>query len=36
MGFKLFYEEDVQTSGVLMTPAEVLAISPTPDYVLYE
>ncbi|WIY82397.1 hypothetical protein [Propionimicrobium sp. PCR01-08-3] len=36
MGFKLFYDEDVQTSGVLMTPDEVLALSPVPDYVLYE
>lgn len=36
MGFKLFYEEDVATSGVLMSPAEVLAIVPTPVYVLYE
>lgn len=36
MGFKLFYEEDVQTSGVLMSPDEVLALTPVPDYVLYE
>ena len=35
-GFKLFYEEDVQTSGVLMTPEEVLAIDPNLGYVLYE
>lgn len=35
-GFKLFYEEDVQTSGVLMTPAEVMALAPVPEYVLYE
>lgn len=35
-GFKLFYEEDVDTSGVLMSPPEVLAISPVPDYVMYE
>lgn len=36
MGFKLFYQEDVDTSGVLMTPEEVLAIWPIPDYVMYE
>lgn len=36
MGFKLFYEEDVETSGVLMTPEEVLAIDPVPDYIMYE
>ncbi len=36
MGFKLFYEEDVATSGVLMTPEEVLALSPVPDYIMYE
>ncbi|MGI5950415.1 MAG: hypothetical protein ACOX61_01005 [Brooklawnia sp.] len=36
MGFKLFYEEDVQTSGILMTPEEVMGITPVPDYVLYE
>lgn len=35
-GFKLFYQEDVQTGGRLMTPTEVLALKPTPDYVLYE
>jgi hypothetical protein len=34
-GFKLFYEEDVR-SGPLMTPAEVLALVPRPEYVLYE
>ena len=36
MGFKLFYEEDVQNSGYLMTPAEVLALVPVPDYIMYE
>lgn len=36
MGFKLFYEEDVQASGYLMTPAEVLALAPVPDYIMYE
>ena len=34
-GFKLFYEEDVR-SGPLMTPPEVLALVPQPEYVLYE
>jgi len=34
-GFKLFYEEDVR-SGPLMTPPEVLALVPPPEYVLYE
>ena len=35
-GFKLFFSEDVDTGGRLMTPTEVLALSPTPEYVLYE
>ncbi|HET7474913.1 MAG TPA: hypothetical protein VFJ97_02695 [Dermatophilaceae bacterium] len=34
-GFKLFYEED-RRHGRLMTPAQVLALRPTPEYVLYE
>ncbi|MEO7447768.1 MAG: hypothetical protein ABI336_05785 [Humibacillus sp.] len=34
-GFKLFYEED-RNHGPLMTPAQVLALRPQPDYVLYE
>ncbi len=34
-GFKLFYEED-RTFGPLMTPKQVLALTPEPDYVLYE
>ena len=34
-GFKLFYEEDAQ-HGKLMTPKQVLALRPEPDYVLYE
>lgn len=34
-GFKLFFEEDV-VLGPLMTPAEVLALTPQPEYVLYE
>ena len=36
MGFKLFYEEDVEASGVLMSPEAVLALVPVPNYVLYE
>ncbi|MGO4958309.1 hypothetical protein ACTQ49_13740 [Luteococcus sp. Sow4_B9] len=35
-GFKLFYEEDVATGGRLMTPAEVMALVPQPEYVLFE
>jgi len=35
-GFKLFYEEDVATGQVLMTPKEVLKLKPQPEYVLYE
>ncbi|MCU1619548.1 MAG: uncharacterized protein JWR28_514 [Modestobacter sp.] len=35
IGFKLFYEEDTR-SGPLMTPEEVLALVPQPEYVLYE
>jgi hypothetical protein len=34
-GFKLFYDEDTR-SGALMTPPEVLALVPQPEYVLYE
>lgn len=34
-GFKLFYEEDAR-HGPLMTPAQVLALEPQPEYVLYE
>jgi hypothetical protein len=34
-GFKLFYEEDTR-HGRLMTPAQVLALRPTPVYVMYE
>lgn len=34
-GFKLFFEEDV-VLGPLMTPPEVLALTPQPEYVLYE
>ncbi|GAA1393454.1 hypothetical protein [Luteococcus peritonei] len=35
-GFKLFYQEDVQTGGRLMTPAEVMGLKPVPEYVLFE
>jgi hypothetical protein len=34
-GFKLFFEED-RAEGPLMTPAQVLALRPQPEYVLYE
>lgn len=34
-GFKLFYEEDAEGSR-LMTPKEVLALRPQPEYVMYE
>jgi hypothetical protein len=35
-GFKLFYTEDTEGAWRLMTPREVLALRPTPDYVMYE
>lgn len=35
-GFKLFYTEDTAGAWKLMTPAEVMALTPTPEYVLYE
>jgi hypothetical protein len=34
-GFKLFYTEDAE-AGPLMSPKEVLALKPRPEYVLYE
>jgi hypothetical protein len=34
-GFKLFYEEDTR-HGPLMTPAQVLALRPRPEFVVYE
>lgn len=34
-GFKLFYQEDAKF-GPIMTPQQVLALRPKPDYVLYE
>lgn len=36
MGFKLFYEEDTRGGRPLMTPEEVMALEPTPQYVLFE
>ncbi len=36
LGFKLFYEEDTRKNGRLMTPQEVMALQPTPEYVLFE
>jgi hypothetical protein len=35
-GFKLFFDEDHRNGGQLMTPAEVMALSPPPEYVMYE
>jgi hypothetical protein len=35
IGFKLFYREDREAGG-LMTPAQVMALQPRPDVVLYE
>ena len=35
-GFKLFFDEDTRNGSRLMTPKEVLALSPTPEYVMYE
>ena len=34
-GFKLFYTEDAR-QGPLMTPAQVLALKPRPEFVVYE
>jgi hypothetical protein len=34
-GFKLFYQEDTR-HGTLMTPAQVLALRPRPELVIYE
>jgi hypothetical protein len=34
-GFKLFFDEDA-AKGPLMTPGQVLALTPTPVYVVYE
>ncbi|MEU6387889.1 hypothetical protein [Streptomyces sp. NPDC046939] len=35
-GFKLFFEEDAKGGSRLMTPDEVLALTPRPGYVMYE
>lgn len=35
-GFKLFYKNDVKWGGRVMTPAEVLQLSPQPIYILYQ
>ena len=35
-GFKLFFDEDTASGGKLMTPEEVLALTPAPEYVMYE
>jgi hypothetical protein len=35
-GFKLFFDEDRRNGGKLMTPSEVLALLPVPEYVMYE
>jgi hypothetical protein len=35
-GFKLFYDEDTRNGSRLMTPPEVLALTPVPEYVMYE
>jgi hypothetical protein len=35
-GFKLFYKNDVRNGQLLMTPAEILRLSPRPSYILYQ
>jgi hypothetical protein len=35
-GFKLFFDEDTRNGSRLMTPREVLALVPTPEYVMFE
>jgi hypothetical protein len=35
-GFKLFFTEDREGGGRLMTPQEVLSLKPRPEYVMYE
>jgi hypothetical protein len=35
-GFKLFFDEDTQNGSKLMSPDEVLALAPEPEYVMYE
>lgn len=36
LGFKLFFEEDTRNGRRLMTAPEVMALTPTPEYVLFE
>jgi len=35
-GFKLFFDEDTRNGQRIMSPKEVLALSPQPEYVMYE
>jgi hypothetical protein len=35
-GFKLFFDEDTRNGSRLMTAKEVLALTPQPEYVMYE
>ena len=35
-GFKLFFDEDRRSGGTLMSPSEVMALHPQPEYVMYE
>jgi hypothetical protein len=35
-GFKLFFTEDRAAGSVLMSPQQVMALRPQPDYVMYE
>lgn len=35
-GFKLFFDEDTKGGSPLMTPEQVLSLTPTPEYVMYE
>jgi hypothetical protein len=35
-GFKLFFDEDTRQGGKVMSAPEVLALSPQPEYVMYE
>jgi hypothetical protein len=35
-GFKLFYKNDLKKSDRLMTPEEILALTPKPLYIQYQ
>jgi hypothetical protein len=35
-GFKLFFDEDARNGSKLMTPGQVMALLPEPEYVMYE